>query len=251
MINQYTYQDNNYSYDSQKPIDISIQLDRNEVGPNCFYAPRYEAFPVKTDSFVGCTQQGGLLNFYNIKLNPHGNGTHTECVGHIAKERYLLSDCLTEFHFHALLISVNPAKLDNGDYVINTSILKDKIGQYANKFNAIVIRTLPNEVSKKREIYSGNNPTYFTQDCIEYINEIGVQHLLTDLPSVDREEDGGALISHKTFWGYPKKVLKHKSITELIFVNDNIVDGYYFLNLMVGNFDLDVSPSRPMLYKLK
>ena len=80
--------------------------------------------------------------------------------------------------------------------------------------------------------------------------DCGVQHLLIDLPSVDREEDGGELLSHHTFWQYPAATRENCTISELIFVDDKISDGLYLLNISIASFEIDVSPSKPVLYKL-
>jgi kynurenine formamidase len=85
-------------------------------------------------------------------------------------------------------------------------------------------------------------------EAAKYLVERGVQHLLLDLPSVDREEDGGQLLAHRAFWQYPEAVRKHCTITELIYVPNEIKDGFYLLNLQTASFDLDVSPSRPVLF---
>ena len=42
-----------------------------------------------------------------------------------------------------------------------------------------------------------------------------------------------------------------KTITELIFVDSQIEDGQYILELQVAPFENDASPSRPILYKLE
>ena len=42
--------------------------------------------PYETDEgFTGSVAEGGSVNFRNIAFNPHGNGTHTECLGHITE----------------------------------------------------------------------------------------------------------------------------------------------------------------------
>jgi hypothetical protein len=33
-----------------------------------------------------------------------------------------------------------------------------------------------------------------------FLHESGIQHLLIDLPSVDKEKDEGKLLAHKAFW---------------------------------------------------
>jgi len=250
VITTITYKEKGYNIDLNNPLDISIPLKSGRPEPNCFYAPLYEAKPLKAGDFIGSTKAGSPVNFFNIKINPHGNGTHTECVGHISKEEYRLRDCLKSFHCMAYVFSVLPTLLENGDRLIMRRSLEMLIDPSLDLPEAFIVRTLPNDLEKMQRNYSGTNPCYFEPSAIEFLNHRGVNHLLTDLPSVDREEDQGALLSHKAFWNYPKKMLKHKTITELIFVKEEIEDGLYFLNIMVGNYDIDVSPSRPILYRL-
>jgi len=53
--------------------------------------------------------------------------------------------------------------------------------------------------------YSSGNAPYFTQECAEYIAyDLSARHLLTDLPSVDREDDQGQLIAHRLIFGCEK-----------------------------------------------
>ena len=77
-----------------------------------------------------------------------------------------------------------------------------------------------------------------------------IEHLLIDLPSVDKEDDNGALLAHKAFWKLHGAVRWNATITEFIFVPNNIEDGTYILNLQVAPFENDASPSRPVLYKI-
>ena len=79
----------------------------------------------------------------------------------------------------------------------------------------------------------------------------GVEHLLIDLPSVDREEDEGKLLAHKAFWQYPDNIRRNATITELFYATPELKDDLYLLNLQIISLDLDVSPSKPTLYKLK
>ena len=86
-------------------------------------------------------------------------------------------------------------------------------------------------------------------DFCEKIREMGYKHLLLDLPSVDREEDEGALAAHKAFWNFEQGMRKDMTITELIYVPDSIADGNYFLNLQIASLKTDASPSKPILFK--
>ncbi len=235
--------------DLNQPIDISIPLEEGLETVNCFYAPPMEVSPVVVGDFVGSTAEGGLVNFMNVKLNPHGNGTHTECVGHISKEKYTLNQLLKTFHFIARLVTVIPTKQENGDRVITKKQLEDVFS--TGDGAAIVIRTMPNDKWKLKTNYSGANPPYIHHEAIQYLVDCGVEHLLIDLPSVDREQDEGKLLGHKAFWQYPKAVRIGATISELIYVPNTIKDGLYLLNIQIASFEIDVSPSKPVLYELK
>lgn len=236
-----------FSVDFSKPIDISIPLIPGKESPNCFWAPTFVADPVVSGDWIGDTTKGGIVNFKNIKINPHGNGTHTECVGHISVEFASINETLKNFHFLSRVCSIFPQKLENGDRVITLELVKDLD---LENIDALIIRTLPNHLDKLDRMYSGTNPAYIHHEAISYIVDRGVSHLLVDTPSVDREEDGGKLLGHRTFWNYPATLDKTKTITELIFVNESIKDGLYLLNLQIGSFHLDVSPSKPVLYEV-
>ena len=238
-----------YKANLSKPIDISIPIKNGMKNPNCFWAPAPEFSPVRADSFVGDTREGGVVNFFNIKINPHGNGTHTECVGHITKERYFINECLTSYHHLVKLVSIFPQKQPNGDRVIMREQLAEVFSK--NEAPAIAIRTQPNDEFKRVTNYSGANPPYLHHEAAAYLVECGVEHLLIDLPSVDREQDEGKLSAHKVFWDFSGKLRKNTTITELFCATNDIKDDLYLLQFNILNIELDVSPSRPILYKLK
>ena len=246
----FQYQGRSYRADLSKPLDIAIPLREGLETVNCFYAPPMETAPVVAGDFIGSTARGGPLNFLNVRFNPHGNGTHTECVGHIAKEPYTINRCLKQFHFPALLLSLYPTRTDEGDRVIFRGQLEQALAG-APSTEALVLRTLPNDELKLRTNYSGANPPYIHHGAISFLLEKGIRHLLIDLPSVDREEDGGKLLSHRAFWNYPNHPRTDCTITELIFVNNSVKDGLYLLNMQIASFEIDASPSKPVLYELE
>jgi arylformamidase len=113
-----------------------------------------------------------------------------------------------------------------------------------------VIRTLSNGASKLHHQYSNTNPPYMEKEAIEYINALQIEHLLIDMPSIDKESDGGKLEAHHAFWKYPEDTRLNKTITELIYVPNEIFDGTYILNLQIAPFENDASPSKPVLYQV-
>lgn len=237
-----------YTIDLSKPLDISIPLRGNASNVNAWYVDAPKIEPHRDGDFVGKVSEGASTNFNDIYFNPHAHGTHTECVGHITEDFHSINQNLKRFFFLAKVITIAPEK-QKDDFVISKKQL-----QYALKeanCKAVVIRTIPNIKEKLHKQYSNTNPPYLLEEAALYLVEIGVEHLLIDLPSVDKEKDNGKLLSHNAFWNTQGEVRKQATITEFIFVDNSIKDGLYFLNLHVAPFENDASPSRPVLYKLE
>lgn len=245
MILQTTLNGNTISFDTQNGIELTLPVQQGPDTVNAYYIPDARIAPFSASGFVGSVQQGGGCNCEDITFNAHGNGTHTECVGHISRERIALHHCLKEFLFLAELISITPETAPNGDRIISQKQI-----EAAKKGNhpALLIRTLPNTEDKTTKRYSGTNPTYISKEAAEWLRENGVEHLLIDTPSVDREEDEGELAAHHAFWNYPENTRQNCTITELIYAPESVNDGQYVLNILVGAFDSDASPSRIVLY---
>jgi arylformamidase len=234
-------------FDLSNGIDISISMHSGYGQVNAWNAPPFRISPVKSGDFVGSVKLGGVVNFMNFQCNPHGNGTHTECVGHISKEDYYVNECISEYFYLAELISVYPTLLENGDRLIDVAHL-EAMTSFIGKAKGLVIRTLPNDSSKKERQYSETNPPYLSADAMKFIIHHGYEHLLIDTPSVDREYDEGKLAGHHIFWEYPHATQSHRSITELVYVDDHVKDGLYLLQNQLVNIRMDAVPSRPMLY---
>ena len=245
---------NNFEIDLSKPIDISIPLTNTDENPIAWYIEKPVIEPVVFGDWIGKVSEGkSSTNFNNIFFNPHGHGTHTECLGHITREFYSINQSLKQFFFFAKLITVAPENIGE-DLIITKNQIADALN--GSKPEAIVIRTLPNSKDKKSRKYSNTNPPYLSEDAAIFIRESEIQHLLIDLPSVDREHDEGKLLAHKGFWNVKNTenlnsdARLNATITEMIYVPDEISDGDYILNLQIASFENDASPSKPVLYKL-
>lgn len=245
--------ENSY-FDTAKGMDISLPLSPN-TGATAWYCEPVKIWPVTGDGFVGKVSEGGSTNFNNVQLNPHGNGTHTENVGHISTEFYNINNSLKEFHFKANLVTITPKSIFNSswneeDLVIDEDLIMLALENEA-AHPALIIRTLPNDLDKTNKNYSHSNPPYITEGAIEFLNIMGVKHLLIDLPSVDRENDNGELKAHRKFWNYPENPILDKTITELVYVKNEIKDGEYMLQFQIISLENDASPSKPILYKIR
>jgi kynurenine formamidase len=147
------------------------------------------------------------------------------------------------------LVTLTPEKLINGDDILTLQSFKAKTEtDYLPE--AIILRTLPNDITKTTRQYSGTNPPYLEPALTKWLADKGVKQLLIDLPSVDKEVDGGLLAAHKAFWNLPENPRTHACITELIYAPDFITDGLYLLNLQIISLEMDASPAKPILYKL-
>jgi len=248
MVSKITFKGKSYNTDLSKPIDISIPLRAGEENVNAWYTSPVKIEPVRMGDWVGDVKQGGSVNFRNITFNPHGNGTHTECVGHISKEDYSVNQSLKKFFFIAELITILPEENAEGDRIITKEHIQNCLGD--KRPEALILRTLDNHISKINKQYSNTNPPYLHDDAAAYIDELGIDHLLIDLPSVDKEVDGGKLLAHHAFWQYPHNTQLQRTITEMIYVPNTIFDGTYLLNLQIASFENDASPSKPVLYQL-
>lgn len=250
--------------------DVSIPLRFNDAQPTFFGAAGASEQPLAGGSFVGDVRQGGSCNCSVHTLAPHCNGTHTECVGHITRERLGVRELATRHLSAALLISIKPEAAGNvaeqndvapatGDSVITQAALQDAVGSAVlSDYRALVVRTLPNDASKLSRNYDHDPPPpYFTATAMRWIVEQGIATLVVDLPSIDRAQDGGRLAAHRIFWGMPAGSIsaatatrKHATITEMAFIDSTIADGPYLLNLQVAPFVTDAAPSRPILFPM-
>jgi kynurenine formamidase len=244
---------NEFKIDLSKPIDISIPLTNSDENPIAWYIEIPVIEPVVFGDWIGSIKEGASTNFNTISFNPHGHGTHTECLGHITREFYSINQCLKQFFFLAELVSIVP-EMQGEDWVISRNQIKKALGEKTPE--AIIIRTLPNFKIKKHLKYSNTNPPYLAEDAALFIRESGIKHLLIDLPSVDKEHDEGKLLAHKAFWNVKDvnnlnaNARLDCTITEMIYVADEIEDGSYLLNLQIASFENDASPSKPILYQI-
>jgi kynurenine formamidase len=253
------------------PVSLAIPLDFDGPQPSFFGAPRAAAAPVELPGFIGDTRQGGSCNVRELRLVPHCNGTHTETVGHIVREAVYVGEALAQTLFPARLITVAPCgagETDEGggrlkdpeDRVITRRALRERLESVGRaELQALLVRTSPNDASKIHRDYGGKDrPPYFTAEAMAYVVERGVEHLLVDVPSLDPMHDEGRLANHRLFWELAEDqktlgadVRVHKTVTEMIFVPDDLSDGLYLLDLQVPAFLSDAAPSRPLVYPLE
>lgn len=253
-------------------VDISIPLVFDGEQPNCFEAPVAGRETLRVGDWEGSTRRGGSCNVDVYRLTPHCNGTHTECIGHIVHDEVFAAETLRGGLFPATLITVDPmthartreTTLPNPeptDRMITAYAIREALKEWPEEgmLSALVIRTKPNSISKATHHYHAETPPPFlSMEAASLLVELNVQHVLVDIPSLDRMADGGRLSAHHIFFGLPPGARDAKSadrahctVTELIYVPDVVPDGYYLLDLQMPPFMTDAAPSRPLLYQVQ
>ncbi len=259
-----------YVLDWSAARSIAISLQFEGAQPNLFGAPPATRRPLRSGSFVGRTVQGGSCNADEITLVPHCNGTHTESISHIVDDPISVAQIVTEVLIPAAVVSITPRRWSecretyqsqphDRDLLITAAALEDALAAVGYTPDAVVVRTLPNDAAKLARIYEPSTvPCYFSTEAIEWINVRGIRHLIVDLPSIDPVFEDGSLSNHHLFWNVPSKTHRlqanswiEKTITELVFVPDDIADGLYVVNLQLPAFTADAAPSRPVLIPIR
>jgi|SRR5579883_263948 len=235
-------------------VDLSLPLDPHGPQPNAYHAPPASARPFSGDGFTLDTRQGASCNCEVIEFIPHCHGTHTESVGHLTTERFPLSAVTLPFFLPCLLISVQPC----GREIRGEAVALAIAGIPSGFMEALIVRTLPNDARKRTQRWENDTTPYFTPEAMKAIRAAGVNHLLVDLPSLDPLYDGGRLSAHRVFWEMPpgSKELpdasaRQRTVTEMIFVPEDVPDGRYRLTIQTPHLVSDAVPSRPVLFYLE
>ena len=268
---QFEHHQRPYHCRTEAARSIAIELDFTGPQPSHFGAPVATSVPLQAGGFVGDTNAGGSCNVDSVTLVPHCNGTHTETVGHIVSTdvwvgRAAVVDALmlgvivtVEAVFAPQTTECYRPPLAPTDQVITAVALERALKEFmAARPTALIVRTRPNPIEKRARVYSVENvPPFFTIEAIEYINRLGLKHLLVDIPSIDRMYDEGKLTNHHLFWQVAEETQQlteesdvEKTITEMIFVETEIADGLVLLNLQIPSFRSDAAPSRPIIWPI-
>lgn len=205
--------------------------------------------PVILGDWKGSVELGGAVNFFSIDFNPHAHGTHTETAGHITKERHSVNKHFNQPFSLALVLYplVEHGMVSMQNFAKAWQEAEEADG--TKGVESIILKTDCGNANLTRN-YSSSNWPFLDAEIGAFLRTKGINHLIIDQPSVDKEEDGGALACHRSFWGPTPEQSLHRTITELAHIPDHVSPGNYLLNLQVAPFDNDAAPSRPLLYEL-
>lgn len=207
--------------------------------------------PMKVEGFVGDTNLGGSCNAFELTINPHTSGTHTETQWHFGGKKIPPIEAVKKSAYVAVLITLDPASdisgesypvpTSKGDLFLTKDMLSVKLETYLKTVSpeALVIRTLPNPPEKKTTSWNQDVVSpYLTMECASYIKNLGIKHFVADFPSVDKNEDGGKLAVHRILLDG-----RDHTVTEMAYIDNAVCDGIYDLSIEVPPICLDAVPS--------
>ncbi|MGH8274199.1 MAG: cyclase family protein [Gammaproteobacteria bacterium] len=242
---------NGRRYRSHAPTasDLAIPLNFDGDGPRAFGAEAAHIAALASPAFSGRVETGASCNASVLSLAPHGNGTHTETVAHLCTSGPDVPSLLTGGWMPAWLASAEA----RGE--MKAAPLHDALVAACDcGCTAFILRTQPNTVDKLSRRYTRNAPPpWLAAETASAIAAAGIDHLLVDLPSLDRLDDA-ALPAHRAFFGLPAASREaraakrpHATVTEFIYAADELTDGLYLLDLQVPRWRLEAVPSRPLV----
>ncbi len=149
----------------------------------------------------------------------------------------------------ALLLDVAPEALPDGDrHVTVRSLASAWPRAVPTAPSVLVLRTGTLSLDDP-------NPPYLPVEAMQWIVARDIRHLVVDLPSVDRADDGGALAAHRVFFGLPSGSTRladatraDATITELAQVPADCPAGPCEVQLQLTAWTGDAVPSRPVLF---
>lgn len=247
--------------DFGRAVPLALVLDFDSPHPRHFGAPAATSEPFRTGGFEGAVARGASCNCARLTLIPHCNGTHTESASHLTVQQRSLHEFLPAAPLAALLLtvpagdaagsaedSVPPPR--RGDRLVTRAGLLAAWNRHTRaRPRALLLRTGTD--------WRDPAPPYLSRQLARELVARGIEHLVTDLPSVDRLQDEGRLTAHRLFFGLPdgstnlaETARAHATITELASFPAALPDGPCAVQLQIPAWSGDAVPSRPLYLPL-
>jgi kynurenine formamidase len=242
--------------DFEAATSLALTLDFSDAQPRLFGAPPANSVPFRIGSFEGSVALGASCNCLRITLIPHCNGTHTESASHLTVQQRPLHEILPAGPIPALLLTVAPVPHGETpedsqpapqgvDRLITRSGLPGAWPAGGTAPRALLLRTGTG--------WNDTAPPFLSRQLAQELVARGIEHLVTDLPSVDRLADDGHLTAHRIFFGLPARstdlalaTRANCTITEMAVFPAGLPDGPCAVQLQIPAFCGDAVPSRPL-----
>lgn len=242
-------------------VSLALELDFSPAQPRHFGAPPATSEPFCAGSFEGDVARGASCNCRRVTLVPHCNGTHTESASHLTVEQRPLQELLPCGPMPALLLTVRatdaatsgedslPAPQAGDRLITRAGLLAAWAVHESAEARVLLLRTHTD--------WDDTAPPYLSRQLMHELVARGIEHLVTDLPSVDRLADEGRLTAHRIFFGLPAGSTRladaaraDATITELAHFPARLRDGPCAVQIQVPAWSGDAVPSRPLYLPL-
>jgi arylformamidase len=250
-------------------VSLAIAVEFGAPGPRHFGVPEPSSRPFAVGAFSGSVATGASANCSTLTITPHCQMTHTESVAHLTRESGDAWRVVPRGLLPAVVVSVSPEQAressestDPQPWATDTLITRRRLRAAWPMTRMIdpvaaIIRTLPNDTGKRTRDYRDLVPPYLTREAVEWLVEKRIEHLVLDVPSLDRTHDAGHMVGHRLFFGLPPgstargdAARSRATITELAFIPDEVADGPCVLSLAVPAIGGEAVPSQPIVYPL-
>jgi arylformamidase len=243
--------------DFSAATSLALTLDFSAPHPRHFGAPAATASAFRVGDFEGAVAHGASCNCQQLTLIPHCNGTHTESASHLTVEQQPLHEFLPVEPMHALLLKVAPEDaVASGE----DSLPAPAAGDRMITRRALLAAWQRHDTAMPRALllctgtdWRDGAPPFLSRQLVTELVARGVEHLVTDLPSVDRLQDEGRLTAHRIFFGLPAGSTRladaarpGATITELAQFPATLADGPCALQIQIPAWSGDAVPSRPL-----
>jgi kynurenine formamidase len=242
-------------------VSLALVLEFDRPHPRHFGAPAATSEPFRMAGFEGEVARGASCNCRRLTLVPHCNGTHTESVSHLTIAQRPLHEFLPAAPLPALLLTVAAVAAETtdedsfpapqpGDRLVTRTALLAAWRPFSEvRPRALLLRT--------GTVWNDTAPPFLSRQLVQELVERGIEHLVTDLPSVDRLADQGRLTAHRLFFGLPPGSTDlaaarrgEATITELASFPAALADGPCAVQIQVPAWSGDAVPSRPLYLPL-
>lgn len=245
------------------PVSLARVLDFDAPHPRAFGAPAATTSPFVAGAFNGEVSRGASCNCRAVNLIPHCNGTHTESAAHLTTDALRLTDLVPLEPLPALLLTVSPvAARDSGETAEPPPQPDDRLVT-AKAIEHAWPAAWPAGVPAPQVLVLRTGPLderdapFLSLEAARLVAARGIDHLVLELPSVDRADDGGRLAGHRVLFGLPAGSTRladaaraQATVTELAQVPVDCVDGPCAVQLQLTPWTGDAVPSRPVLFPL-
>jgi kynurenine formamidase len=260
------------------PVSLARVVRFDGAGPRHFGAPAARAWPDSVPGFKGEVRRGASCNCTTLELTPHCHGTHTESVAHLVEEALDVCDLVPLGLMPALVVSVapvdaattgedsDPAPQPGDRLLTRAALLQGWPASLPFAPRALVLRmrdaagaTAPDDAGSPPDGPEGADVAtpYLSRQLVGELVARGIEHLVVELPSIDRGHDGGRLCGHRLFFGLPpgstrlaEATRRDCTVTEYARVPASLADGPCALQLTLPRLAGDAVPSRPLAFRL-